>query len=111
MTRVYLDIDGVLLGQDGDRVVLARHAEKLIDFVVERFDVYWLTTHCSGDVQRVLHYLERFAPADFIARLAPIKPTRFDLLKTEALKGDFYWLDDSPLQAELADLKQRERFD
>jgi hypothetical protein len=36
-----------------------------------------------------------------------IKPTRFGVLKTEALEGDFYWLDDSPLAAELQDLRQR----
>jgi hypothetical protein len=109
--KVYLDIDGVLLGQKGDRVVLAPHAAELINFVLDRFDVYWLTTHCRGDTHRVTTYLGRYASADFVASLAPIKPTTFDLLKTEALSGDFYWLDDSPLQAELDDLRRREMFD
>jgi hypothetical protein len=109
--KVYLDVDGVLLGQKEGRVVLAAHAAELIEFLLEHFDVYWLTTHCSGDAQRVIHYLARFASPDFIKRLAPIKPTQFHVLKTEAVSGDFYWLDDSPLQAELAELQRRDLFD
>ena len=70
-----------------------------------------LTTHCASDAQTVLSYLARYAQDDFIARLSPIKPTRFDVLKTEALGGDFYWLDDSPLAVELADLRRRGMFD
>lgn len=111
MIRVYLDVDGVLLGKHAGQVVLARYAAELIDFVLERFDVYWLTTHCSGDAQRVIDYLGRYSPAEFLARLAPIKPTRFGALKTDALRGDFYWLDDNPLQAELAELERRDSFD
>ena len=59
----------------------------------------------------MLAYLGRYAPPDFVARLSPIKPTRFDVLKTKALAGDFYWLDDSPLEVELADLRRRGMFD
>ena len=111
MKRIYLDVDGVLLGELGGRVVLARHAAEFVDFLLARYDVYWLTTHCCGDAQAVLAYLGRFAPQDFIARLSPIKPTRFDVLKTDVLGGDFYWLDDSPLEVELADLRRRGMFD
>lgn len=82
--KVYLDVDGVLLGQQEGRVVLAPHAKELIDFLVERFDVYWLTTHCCGDARRVIDYLGRYASPDFLARLSPIRPTRFDILKTVA---------------------------
>jgi len=92
-------------------VALARHAAEFVDFLLGRYEVYWLTTHCCGDAQAVLDYLGRYASADFVARLSPIKPTRFDVLKTEALAGDFYWLDDSPLQIELAELRRRHLFD
>src|SRR5688500_14603200 len=109
--RIYLDVDGVVLGESAGRVVLARHAAEFIDFLLARYDVYWLTTHCCGDARPVLDYLARYAPADFISRLSPIKPTRFDVLKTEAVDGDFYWLDDGPLQVELADLQRRNLFD
>lgn len=111
MIRVYLDVDGVLLGQDASKVILARHAARLVDFLLDHFDVYWLTTHCSGDAQPVLQYLSRFAPADFIARLRNIKPTQFGALKTNALAGDFYWIDDNPLQAEVTELQRRKMFD
>ena len=111
MKCVYLDVDGVLLGESAGQVVLARHAAELIDFLVARYDVYWLTTHCCGDAQAVVGYLDRYAPHDFIARLAPIKPTHFDVLKTDALIGDFYWLDDSPLEVELTELRRRGKFD
>ena len=111
MKRIYLDVDGVLLGEADGRVVLARHAAEFIDFLVARFDVYWLTTHCCGDARTVLDYLGRYASADFVGRLSSIKPTRFDVMKIEALGGDFYWLDDSPLQIELAELQRRGIFD
>jgi hypothetical protein len=111
MVKVYLDVDGVLLGQDAGNVVLARHADELFDFLIENFDVYWLTTHCSGDAGRVITYLSRYAPQSFIDKLTAIKPTRFGVLKTEAISGDFYWLDDNPLQAEIAELRRRDRFD
>lgn len=87
--RVYLDVDGVLLGEVHGRVALARHAAEFIDFLTLRYEVYWLTTHCRGEAQPVLNYLSRYAPSEFLARLAPIKPTLFHVLKTEALVGDF----------------------
>jgi hypothetical protein len=111
VTRIYLDVDGVILGESAGRVVLARHACKFVEFLLAQYDVYWLTTHCRGDSQAVLDYLGRYAPADFVARLTPIKPTCYEVLKTDALCGDFYWLDDSPLQVELAELRRREQFD
>src|SRR5262245_52125905 len=110
MKRVYLDVDGVILGEVDGRVALARHAEEFVDFLTSRFDVYWLTTHCRGESLAALNYLSRYAPAEFLMRLEPIKPTHFNVLKTEALTGDFYWIDDSPLQSELDDLKRRGLF-
>ena len=40
-------------------------------------------------------------------QLAAVCPTRFTTLKTEALQGDFYWLEDSPLAAEIEWLRVR----
>ena len=111
MKLVYLDVDGVLLGHAAGSVALARHASEFIDFLLSHFDVYWLTTHCRDDVRPNLDYLGRYSPADFLNRLTAIKPTCFDVLKTEALIGDFYWVDDSPLQTEIAELRRREKFD
>ena len=44
-------------------------------------------------------------------KLTAIKPTRFSVLKTEAMDGDFFWIDDQPLQAELADLQRTDLHD
>jgi hypothetical protein len=109
--NIYIDIDGVLLGTKDGRVVLANHAAVFIDFVTRNFETYWLTTHCRGTTEPVFKYLRRYAPADLLARLTSIKPTNFDVLKTEALQGDFYWLDDRPLETELAVLRSRKQFD
>jgi len=38
---------------------------------------------------------------DFLDLAAKVKPTCFQVMKTEALDGDFLWLDDAPMQCEL----------
>jgi hypothetical protein len=38
--------------------------------------------------------------SDSIKLLNAIRPTRFKTLKTEALFGDYYWIEDQPLEAE-----------
>lgn len=108
--NLYLDIDGVLIGKTdpaSPRIALARHARQFLTFALANFDVYWLTSHCKGDVQPVLDYLRPYAPNDLVPLLTQVKPTTFDVLKTEALTGDFYWLDDAPMQAEINWLKER----
>lgn len=108
--RLYLDVDGVLLGRaaaDDPAVVLARHAPAFLSFATANFDCYWLTTHCQGDGRTVLAYLRRYVSPDLERLLSTVRPTRFETLKTEALAGDFFWLDDAPLAAELAWLRGR----
>jgi hypothetical protein len=107
MRRIYLDVDGVLLGDSGGNAVLARHASAFIEYILDRFDVYWLTTHCQGDADAVLTYLTPYTPPDLIRKLEAVRPTRFQVMKTEALAGDFYWLEDSPLAIEVSDLQRR----
>ena len=94
---LYLDVDGVLLGTQDGRTALAAHAEEFIDFILAHFEALWLTTHCNGDAQSVLEYLRPYIRTDLLHKLKAIRPTRFGVLKTEALQGDFYWIDDQPL--------------
>lgn len=107
--NLYLDIDGVLLGKDdptSPQVVLARHAKEFLTFALAHFDCFWLTTHCKGNIQSVLDYLREYATEDLMPMLKQVKPTNFDTLKTDVLDGDFYWVDDSPLQIEIDMLKK-----
>lgn len=108
--NLYLDIDGVLLGKadpGSPEIRLALHAEEFLVFALAHFDCFWLTTHCQGRTDEVLKYLAPYCTADFLAMAARIRPTRFRVMKTEALAGDFLWLDDAPMQCELDWLSAR----
>ena len=108
--NLYLDIDGVLLGKENPaspEVRLALHAEEFLTFALDRFRCFWLTTHCQGRMDEVLKYLAPYGSANFLALAARVEPTRFRVMKTEALAGDFIWLDDAPMQCELDWLSAR----
>ena len=101
--KLYIDIDGVLLGSSNGKPQLAKGADRFIDFVLENFDCYWLSTHCKGATDSVLSYLQKYSSADFFEKIQKIKPTNFDVFKTEAidLSEEFIWIDDSPLSTEI----------
>lgn len=112
--NLYLDVDGVLLGKNdpaSPKVVLAHHAKEFLTFALDNFNCYWLTTHCKGAPQPVLRYLAPYLTPDLEALLIQVRPTRWETLKTEALQGEFYWIDDSPLAIELKRLKEMGRLD
>ena len=106
--KLYLDIDGVLLGTVDGAPRLANGAGDFIDFVLGKFDCYWLTTHCKGSVEPVLSYLKPYSTDEFYSSIQKIKPTNFDVFKTEAinLTEPFIWIDDSPLSSEIEILDQ-----
>ena len=108
---MYIDIDGVLLGTVDGETQLAKGAECFINFVLEKFDCFWLTTHCKGSVKPVLSYLRKYSNDDFYRNIQKIKPTNFGMLKTEALDlaDEFIWIDDSPLSAEIEILAKHEK--
>ena len=112
MTKLYLDIDGVLVaGASGaNGPVLANHAEEFLTFALEAFDVYWLSTHCDGTTAPVLEYLAPSCGQAMMELLRRVKPTAFKTLKTEAFETigpDFVWLDDAPLAVEKDWLRAR----
>lgn len=108
MKRIYLDIDGVLL--------TAKHKTKapgsiaFLNFILSKFDCYWLTTHCrDGNAEGLLRMLSQYYPLDSIEKMHKIKPTKWDTLKTEAIdfNSSFYWLDDCVFESEKMILKQK----
>jgi len=107
MKRLYLDADSVLLRNTDSTTVLAPHAETFIDFALRHFQCFWLNYYCSGDTKPVLIRLAPYVDDLMLAKLRAVQPTRFDQLRTEALAGDFYWLESSPSAAEVTDLCRR----
>jgi len=104
--KLFIDIDGVLL-----TAKLTKPAENLrefIDYILENFDCYWLTTHCKGDTKPTLDYLASFLDDETINKLKQIKPTYWTTLKTEVFdfSSDFFWLEDYPLDAEISVLSE-----
>ena len=114
--KVFLDVDGVLLGCDParpQRLLLAPHALDLLSFVLARAEVHWLAPQCRGDARTVVDHLVRHSHASERERLltlaARVRATDHRGLRTEALPADgrFVWLDDGPEQGELAVLRAR----
>jgi hypothetical protein len=108
MTKLYLDIDGVLLTTRHTQA--APGVAAFVEFIAQHFSCFWLTTHCKGDNTPALRYLAQFLPPATLEKLRQaVQPTNWDALKTEAIdvKADFYWLDDSPFQSEIAYLQAR----
>lgn len=114
--KVFLDVDGVLLGLDPDkphRLRLADHALELLAFVLARAEVHWLAPQCRGDARAVVEHLVNHSPASERERLltlaSRVRATDYRGLRSEALPADgrFVWLDDAPEQGELAMLRAR----
>ncbi len=111
--KLFLDIDGVLLGRDSaapTAVGLARHAERLLRLAVDAFEPWWLTTHgADGTIEPIVRHLSRYCPASVLDLARRVRPAAFRTLKTEALvdAGDFVWLDDAPLAVERRWLMER----
>lgn len=101
MIKLYLDIDGVLLTTK--RTKPADFVIPFIDFVINHFECYWLTTHCKGNMNSPLRYLARYFDEATISKLQKIKPTNWITLKTEAIdfSSDFIWLEDNPFASEI----------
>jgi hypothetical protein len=72
--NIYLDIDGVLLRKDG---TLTNNFEYFINFFVSNYNVFWLTTHCRGEVNKSLEHITKknVVSKKTLEMLTKIKPT------------------------------------
>lgn len=103
--NLYIDIDGVLLDTRHQSVPIG--GCEFVEFIINNFHCYWLTTHCHGDCLPAISYLSFYYPPKMIDMLRRIAPTSWDTLKTEAIdfSKPFVWLDDYAFQAEKGILK------
>lgn len=108
--NLFTDIDGVLLGKNSGNhtPVLANRAKDYLRCCIDHFDCYWLTTHCRGSIETVADYLAPYGDAELMELVWQISPTNFRTFKTEALFGDFIWVDDQPTAYEFAFLSEQD---
>lgn len=98
--NIYLDIDGVLLSEGKS----SESAEAFLQYLEENFpdNLYWLSTRCSGDAtqtyEQIRHYFSEYTQSI----LKGIKPTSWNVLKTDAINFDeaFLWFDDNLMVSE-----------
>ena len=112
MKKLYIDIDGVLLTKKNTKP--SNGAEEFINHITEKYDCYWLTTHCrNGNTDSLLNMMSQYFSPEIVKKLKNIKPTAWDTLKTEAIDftSEFYWLDDFVFEAEKNVLKRHNSLD
>lgn len=108
---LFIDVDAVLLGKKNPSDVhqtLASGCEDFIDYALNNFECYWLTSHCRGSTEPVLNYLQPYTTPSLRSKLEQINATNYKTFKTEALHGDFLWIDDSPTAYEIDYLDKRD---
>jgi len=104
-TNIYLDIDGVLLANDANP---AKYATEFIKYILTKYpdSTYWLTTHCRQKENYTVPLLSRFFSDKTLNYIKQIRPTEWDLNKTEAIDffNPFLWFDDDLFEGEKQDL-------
>lgn len=121
MISLYLDIDGVILRRTGRREFngrtefeIANNAYEFMDWCIERFDCYWLTSRSHDGSYAGIEQAFRFAipttnlPIKIKNRIHAIKTAAWPRSKIGGidLSREFFWLDDDPDDASLRELKR-----
>lgn len=108
--HLYLDVNGVLVDRENRP---APGVAEFLEWATTHHDCYWLTTHCKGSAKTVLDFLLPIMPATAVMPLQHIKPTNWDVRKTEAIdfSADFRWLDDYVMDAERKALREHDAED
>lgn len=97
--NIYIDIDGVILTRGG---MPALHLDKFLHYILKNYSAFWLTSRCHGDTKYTVKYLSQFLLPETVPLIGRIKPTSFQLDKTEAIDfaKEFFWLDDDLFDSE-----------
>jgi hypothetical protein len=109
--NIYLDIDGVLVTKDKRP---ANGVTEFLSFITDRFDCYWLTTHCrDGNPAQAIDYVQEIIKIDkgILEKINSSKP--WYTYKTHAIdfNRDFRWLDDFLLVGEIKTLNRYDALD
>ena len=108
--NIYLDIDGVILANDHQP---AKYADEFIKYIVGHHTVYWLTTHCRQRENYTIPLLTRFFTKETMEYLKKIKPTYWNMFKTEVIdfSQPFLWFEDDLFEEEKNELMKHNVFD
>lgn len=105
--NIYLDIDGVILANDKNG---ANHVHEFLEYITSQYpdSTYWLTTHCQGNAQTAIERLKMVLKPETIDLLHKIRPTRWNIAKTEAIdfSKPFRWFDDDLFPEEREELEK-----
>jgi hypothetical protein len=126
-TKLYLDVDGVLLRRTGQQTSrgltdfqIANHATAFLRFCTDHFDCYWLTARSRegsiAEVERAFRHAGRNPAAseqdkdDLKTLVSDIPVAAWRETKADAFSAedDFYWIDDNPDQSSLSWLDQHD---
>ena len=108
--NIYIDIDGVILTRGGQP---ALHLDRFLKYVLSRYSVFWLTTRCHGSTEYTVRYLSNFLLPESVEIIKKIKPTSFQIDKTEAIDfgKSFFWLDNELFDSEKNTLRKKNKYD
>jgi hypothetical protein len=95
--KIYLDIYGTLLKPEGFTLKPAKHLKNFLTNLLDKHDVYWLSTHCDGDTAEALNFLSRYLDDELMSLARQIKATSWRKYKIEAInfQEEFLWFDDT----------------
>jgi hypothetical protein len=107
MAIIYLDVDGVLLRRSRvsrSGFELSPYAEEFLAYLVDTYNVFWLTTRCKAglpnDLARAFRHAMQVAslPPKLMKLINAVEPAVWNSCKTEGidLSANFYWIDDNP---------------
>ena len=115
--KIYIDINGTIIYRslEKGRIVVktAKYLREFLNHILSKYEVYWLSTMCDGDIQVVIDYLRPYLAQDLLEQVSRIKPTSWKEYKIEAidLTEDFLWFDDALMQKEEEILKKAGKLD
>ncbi len=103
--NIYLDIDGTIITKD---LKPANGLDDFLKYITQNHQVYWLTTHCYGDVEPVINFLKPIISKNAYEHALKIKPTLWPSEKIDAIDQSepFLWFDDYVMQNQINALRQ-----